>query len=100
MKMKMLVGKDNDIDLLIERNSMTGSLSYSENGQKYTLVSALNILTHFTLTLTKKYDFRVGSDKQYSVVLEHTRPRAFAGLRSHAYKVFVDGELVKEFEAY
>ena len=48
-------------------------------------------------TLTRVYEASVGVSESHAVRIEKTRPRFFAGLRTHTFKAFVDGELVGEF---
>lgn len=79
-----------------ERNWFTGSFTYSVNGKKKTLDSALDPSTHFSARLSRIYEVQIGNSL---VKVVKTRPLFFAGLRAHNYKFYVDEHLVKEIEA-
>lgn len=75
----------------VRRGSFTGRVELQVGDQITTLQSSLR--AQFSVRLTKVWHHRAGS---HEVVVEKKRPLFFAGLRAHAYRVFVDGVLVAE----
>lgn len=78
-----------------ERNWFTGSFTYSYEGKKSSLASALSPFTHFSTTLSKTYEAKVG---ETIITVVKTRPLLFAGIRPHNYKFFVNNDLIKEVD--
>lgn len=85
----------NDKTVDFKRNWFTGSFTYTIDGKKRNLASALNPFTHFSVTLSKTYEAKVG---ETTVTVIKTRPLLFAGFRPHNYKFFVNNGLIKEVE--
>jgi hypothetical protein len=86
----------NNQTIEFERNWFTGSFTYTINGVKKTLDSALNPFTHFSVHLSRAYELQIENS---IVTVIKTRPLFFAGLRTHNYKFYVDKNLVKEIES-
>ena len=79
------------------RDWFTGRVELRVAGQNISLQSALNPTTHFSLSLTEVWRHHVVG---HEVVIEKVRPLLLAGLRPHAYRVLVDGQLVAEQRGY
>jgi hypothetical protein len=55
-------------------------------------------LRMFSFSLIKKYEFIVGVEERHHVRIEKERKLFLAGLRKQKYRVYVDGQLIKEYE--
>ncbi|MBD0371841.1 MAG: hypothetical protein ICV60_13460 [Pyrinomonadaceae bacterium] len=58
----------------------------------------VNELRMFSISLVKTYDFVVGVNERHAVRIEKRRKLFLAGLRNQKYRVFVDGQLIREYE--
>jgi hypothetical protein len=47
--------------------------------------------------LTTGWAFEVGQQERHVVRIEKERPRILAALRPHTYRIFVDGQFVREY---
>ena len=54
----------------------------------------------FSLKLTKTYEFEVGVKEKHIIKIEKQRKRFFAGFRKQHYKVYLDNNLIEEYEGY
>jgi len=54
----------------------------------------------FSLKLTKTYEFEVGVKEKHNIKIEKQRKRFFAGFRKQHYKVYLDNNLIEEYEGY
>ena len=52
----------------------------------------------FSVNLVKQYEFKVGQKEIHNIRIEKIRPLLFAGFRTNDYKIYVDGNLYKEFK--
>ena len=52
------------------------------------------------IQLVQRWEVRVGNREQHVVVVEKERERLLAGLRPQKYRVFIDGNLVKQCRGY
>lgn len=50
----------------------------------------------YSMSLTKNYEFTVGTDERHDVLIAKTRKFFAAGYRKQTCQVFVDGELLEE----
>ncbi|MDR2205178.1 MAG: hypothetical protein LBE36_03350 [Flavobacteriaceae bacterium] len=82
--------------ITFQRNWFTGNFTYSIDGTKKTLQSALNPFTHFSTEFSKTYEVRIDDT---AIIIVKTRPFLFAGFRAHNYKFFIDGNLVKNLDS-
>jgi len=82
-----------EIPAQFTRDQVTGRAEVRTPGGTLVLGSPFNPLTHFSLRLTRKWQFTIDGK---NVVIEKKRPLFLAGLRPHQYKVFVEGRLVAE----
>lgn len=78
-----------------KRNWFTGTFTYSVDGKKKSLASALNPSTHFSIELSRAYEAKVG---ETIITVIKTRPLVLAGVKPHNYKFFLNNELIKEVE--
>ena len=100
MKIEFTIDGPENIDVVIARDSFTGSFTLRENGNEHIVKSALNPLTHFNIKLTKEYEVEVGTLQKHIVKIVHTRPLFLAGFRPQKYLVTVDGVPAAEYEGY
>ena len=100
MQIKLTIGENEKIDLLVERNWFTGRFTFIANGEKHTLRSPYSLLTHFNVKTKNEYRFEVGKDEKHSVVIQHIRSRFFAGFRNQEFNLIVDGELKESSDGY
>ena len=52
----------------------------------------------FSLRLTKRYEFTVGTQEQHHIAIEKKRKLFLAGFRPQRYQIFVDRQLVQTYE--
>ncbi len=52
------------------------------------------------ILLVKRWAFMVGEQEQHEILIEKRRERWLAGFRPSHYRVFVDGQCVKECQGY
>jgi hypothetical protein len=52
----------------------------------------------FSLKLTKRYEFEVGTQERHQIAIEKKRKLFLAGLRPMQYRVFIDDQLVQTYE--
>jgi hypothetical protein len=57
MQIKLTIGQNEKIDLLIERNWFTGRFTFTANGEKHTLGSPYSLFTHFNVKMKNEYSF-------------------------------------------
>jgi hypothetical protein len=93
MKFSFLVGIQEQHQIDFSFDQMVGNLEIRVDGQ--TLVKDFRM---FSLKLTKRYEFTVGSPEQHHIVIEHRRKLFLAGVRPQQYRVFIDGQLVQTYE--
>ena len=100
LEIKITIGENEKIDLLIERNWFTGRFIFTANGEKHTLRSPYSLFTHFNVRTKNEYNFEVGKTEKHSVVIQHIRPRFFAGFRDQEFNLIVDGKLIESSNGY
>ena len=86
---------DNLVDFT--RSYMFGSVTIKVNGRVVATRSPLKFGTHYPSETQDKFTFPVGSSE---VMIQHERPRIFAGLLPQTFRVFVDGQLTEEHTGY
>lgn len=82
------------------RNWFTGRMRITVDGRLVAALSPWSLATHSSPALVRRFEFVVGYAKAYHVLVEHERPRLFAGIRPHTYRVFVNGEKILERRGY
>jgi hypothetical protein len=100
MKFAFTVGTPESHRVEFSRSALSGTMSIKVDGKTVATKSAANLGTHFSLKLTRRYTFTVGTPEQHQVTIEHQRPLLFAGFRPQTYRVFVDGEVIEERTGY
>ncbi len=96
MKFSFYVGKTEKCRVEFSRNPFSGRVTVTVDGESTTLRSPWNPSTHFSPRLTRRYQFTVGDQEKYEVVIKEERPLLYAGLRRPKYRALVDGSLVAE----
>ena len=85
----------------VYRYPFIGTFRIMVDGKVVAKRSALSPLTHFTFpTAVHRYEFPVGEGEHHMVVIEHARPFFLAGIRPQTFRVFVDGQLLREVRGY
>ena len=100
MQIRLTIGENEKTDILVERNWFTGRFTFTENGKKHILRSPYSLLTHFNIKTKNEYRFEVGKTEKHSVVIQHIRPKFFAGFRGQEFNLIVDGELRASADGY
>ena len=77
-----------------------GKIRIRADGKEVYVNSIANLATHFSLKLTRCYDFSVGVKEVKKIQIKTTRPLLLAGLRPQKYEVFCDGQLIATQEGY
>lgn len=95
MKFSFEVGTEERHVVEFDFNSMWGNLSIKVDGNE--VVSDFRMLS---LRLTTSYTFDVGVREQHAVRIEKERKLFFAGLRKQKYRVFIDNQLIQEYEGF
>ena len=94
------VGDEKKAHVSFYRNWFTGTLKIKVNGASVLWRSALNPLTHFSVTLTRAYSFYLEDDKENEVVIVKVRPLLFAGVRPQTYIVLWKGNQIAQYRGY
>ena len=89
----------------VYRNPVTGSFRIVGDDKVVAERSPLSLFTHFSrpnklVTRVYRYEFTVGNTHQHHVLVEHVLPLFLAGFRPQTFRVFVDGELMREQRGY
>jgi len=93
MKFSFRVGVQEQHQVDFSFDQFIGNLEIRVDGQP--IVKDFRMLS---LTLTKRYEFTVGSHEQHHIAIEKKRKLFLAGLRPQQYRVFIDGQLVQTHE--
>jgi len=79
------------------RNWFTGGAELRFRGGIVPLQSTLNPATHFSMTLTKFWEYRIDG---HEVVIKKVRPLLLAGFRPQIYQILIDGRVVAQKRGY
>ncbi|HEX8749275.1 MAG TPA: hypothetical protein VF717_19020 [Pyrinomonadaceae bacterium] len=93
MKFSFEVGFDEQHVVGLSYNQMVGLLSISVDNRE-----VIREQRTFSLSLVRKYEFDVGTGERHSVRIEKERKLLLAGVRPQKYRVYVDGQLIREYE--
>jgi hypothetical protein len=93
MQFSFEVGEHEKHVVSLDYNQMIGLLTISVDNRE-----VINELRMFSLSLVKTYDFFVGTGERHAVRIEKERKLFMAGLRKQKYRVYVDGQLIREYE--
>ena len=95
MKFSFEVGTEERHVVEFYFNSMRGDLSIKVDG-----VEVVRDFRLFSLRLTAEYTFEVGKNERHEVRIEKKRKLFLAGLRQQKYRVFIDNQLIEEYEGF
>ena len=93
MQFSFEVGEHEKHTVSLDFNQMIGTMRITVDGR-----DVVNELRMFSLSLVKTYEFSVGVEERHAVKIEKHRKLLLAGLRNQKYRVFIDGQLVREYE--
>jgi hypothetical protein len=93
MQFSFEVGEHETHTVSLDFNQMVGTMRITVDGRE-----VVNELRMFSLSLVKTYEFSVGVSERHTVKIEKHRKLFLAGLRNQKYRVFIDGQLVREYE--
>lgn len=93
MQFSFPVGNEEKHQVDFSFDQFIGTLEIRVDGQV-----AVKDLRMFSLKLTKRYEFIVGTQEQHTVAIEKKRKLLLAGLRPQRYRVFIDRQLVQTYE--
>lgn len=93
MQFSFEVGQYEKHIVMLNYEQMIGLLTIHVDGRE--VVKELHM---FSLSLVKKYEFIVGVQERHHVLIEKERKLFLAGVRKQKYRVYVDGQLIKEYE--
>ena len=103
MKLRFTLGNDEKTELEINRNPITGSFTYSENGKLFVLKSLADPDTHIAFRTKNdpfEYQFDVGNEEKHSIRILHTIPLLLGGFRKQKYQVYINDTLTEEYYGY
>lgn len=93
MQFSFEVGEHEKHTVGLNFDQMMGTMRIYVDNQE--VVNELRLLS---LSLVKTYEFVVGANERHAVRIEKRRKLFLAGLRNQKYRVFVDGQLIREYE--
>jgi len=93
MQFSFMVGIEEKHQIDFSFDQFVGNLEIRVDGQP--LVKDFRM---FSLKLTKRYEFTVGTTEQHQIAIEKKRKLFLAGVRPQQYRVFIDGQLVQTYE--
>jgi len=91
MRMTFRVGQVEQHEVAFSFDKMWGGRKIEVDG-----VSVMDDVLLLSLSLTKVWEFPVGTTEVHQVRIEHHRPLVFSFARRQPIKAFVDGQLVAE----
>lgn len=93
MQFSFEVGSDEKHVVTLDYNQMVGLMSISVDGREVIREERM-----FSLSLVRKFEFDVGASERHRVRIEKERKLFLAGVRNQKYRVYVDGQLIREYE--
>ncbi len=78
------------------RSSFWGAVLIKANGRVVFSKSAFNPLNHFSLSLTRRYEFSLPGSSPSHICITKERPLLFAGFRRNRYIVTFNGQPLGE----
>jgi hypothetical protein len=100
MKFEFEVANSKKHRVSYERNWFSGKCVVHVDSECVSTKSPLNLLTHFSVTLSHSIEFPVGDIEKHDVRIERVRPLFLAGFRKHIYRAFVNGSPTLERHGY
>ena len=93
MQFSFRVGVQEQHQVDFSFDQFIGNLEIKVDGQP--VVKDFRMLS---LSLTKRYDFTVGTHEQHHIIIEKKRKLFLAGVRPQLYRIFIDGQLAQTYE--
>ncbi len=93
MQFSFRVGTQEPHQIDFSFDQFVGNLEIRVDGQP--LVKDFRM---FSLRLTKRYEFTVGSSEPHQIAIEKKRRLFLAGFRPQRYRIFIDGQLAQTYE--
>lgn len=93
MQFSFEVGFEEKHQVSLDYNQMVGLLTISVDGQPVIQEKRM-----FSLSLVRKYEFEVGVHERHHVRIEKERKLFLAGVRNQKFRVYLDGQLIREHE--
>jgi hypothetical protein len=93
MKFSFQVGIQEQHQVDFSFDQFVGNLEIRVDGQP--LVKDFRM---FSLRLTKRYEFTVGTQELHQIAIEKKRKLFLAGFRPQRYRIFIDGQLAQTYE--
>jgi hypothetical protein len=100
MRMAFSIGSEDPIDVVIERNWMTGKFTCSADGKVHQLRNPRSPSTHFNPNKVQEYTVEVGTNPHRVITIEHRIPLFGGFIRPQEYSVTFEGQLVSEYRGY
>lgn len=93
MQFSFEVGEYEKHIVMLNYEQMIGLLTIHVDGR-----AVLKRLHLLSFSLVTKYECIVGVQERHHVLIERERKLFLAGLRPQKYRVYVDGQLIREYE--
>jgi len=93
MQFSFMVGVNEKHRVDFSFDQFMGNLEIRVDGQP-----AVKDFRMFSVSLTKRYEFTVGTQEKHAIIIEKKRKLFLAGLRPQQYRIFIDGQLVQTHE--
>jgi len=93
MQFSFIVGVNEKHQVDFSFDQFVGNLEIRVDGQQ-----VVKDFRMFSVSLTKRYEFKVGVNEQHDIIIEKKRKLFLAGVRPQQYRVFIDGQLVQTHE--
>lgn len=93
LKFNFSVGETETHEIEFKFNQFWGNLCILVDGKK--ILSDQRIVSG---SLTKTYEFNIGTNEKHDIKIEKTRKLLFAGFRENIGNVYIDGNFLYEFK--
>lgn len=93
MKFTVEIGEKEKQTISYSFNKFWGNVKIKVNNKK--VVSDFRL---YSSTVSKIYNFEVGTFEKHTIQIEKIPPLIMAGFKSNIYKVYVDEELIKTYK--
>jgi FAIM1 (Fas apoptotic inhibitory molecule) protein len=93
MQFSFRVGTEEQHQVDFSFDQFIGNLEIRVDGQP-----VVKDFRMFSLSLTKRYQFTVGTQERHDIIIEKKRKLFLAGVRPQQYRIFIDGQLVQTYE--
>jgi len=93
MEFTVEIGENEKQLIFFSFNKFWGNLKILVNEKK-----VISDFLTFSRGLIRSYEFKVGTNETHEIKIEKIRPQLLAGIRTNTYKVYVDGNLFRQFK--